>query len=64
MASDVRLTVYNSLGQKVATVLNQQRFTAGMHNISFDAGNLASGVYIYRLEANNFKADRKMVLIK
>jgi len=64
VASDVRLTVYNSLGQKVATVLNQQRFTAGMHNISFDAGNLASGVYIYRLEANNFKADRKMVLIK
>jgi len=62
--SDVKLTVYNALGQKVATVLNNQRYTSGMHSVNFDASRLASGVYIYRLEANNFIADRKMVLIK
>ena len=62
--SDVRLTVFNALGQKVATVLNNQRFTSGMHSVNFDASRLASGVYIYRLEANTFTADRKMVLIK
>ncbi len=64
ISSDVRLTIYNTLGQRVATVLNDQRFTSGTHAVNFDASRLASGVYIYRLEANNFKADRKMVLIK
>jgi hypothetical protein len=63
-SSDVRLTIYNTLGQRVATVLNDQRFTSGTHAVNFDASRLASGVYIYRLEANNFKADRKMELIK
>jgi hypothetical protein len=63
-SSEVRLTIYNTLGQRVATVLNNQRFTTGTHAVNFDASRLASGVYIYRLEANNFKADRKMVLIK
>jgi len=62
--SDVRLSIYNTLGQRVAVILNNQRFATGMHSINFDASRLASGVYIYRLEANNFKADRKMVLIK
>jgi len=64
IAGDVKLNVFNALGQKVATVLNNQRFTSGMHSVNFDASRLASGVYIYRLEANNFTADRKMVLIK
>jgi hypothetical protein len=64
VSSEVRLSIYNTLGQRVATVLNNQRFTTGTHAVNFDASRLASGVYIYRLEANNFKADRKMVLIK
>jgi hypothetical protein len=64
VTSEVRLAIYNTLGQRVATVLNNQRFTSGTHAVNFDASRLASGVYIYRLEANNFKADRKMVLIK
>jgi hypothetical protein len=64
IAGDVKLNVFNALGQKVATVLNNQRFTSGMHSVNFDASRLASGVYIYRLEANTFTADRKMVLIK
>ncbi len=64
VTSEVRLAIYNTLGQRVATVLNNQRFTSGTHAVNFDASRLASGVYIYRLEANNFTADRKMVLIK
>lgn len=64
VTSEVRLSIYNTLGQRVATILNNQRFTSGTHAVNFDASRLASGVYIYRLEANNFKADRKMVLVK
>lgn len=63
-AADVTLTVYNVLGQKVATLLNNSKFTQGSHDIAFDARNLASGVYIYRIEAGAFSQSRKMMLIK
>jgi hypothetical protein len=59
----VRISVYNTLGQQVATPVNQE-FEAGEHTISWHAGNLASGIYFYRLQANDFAATRKMVLLK
>jgi len=62
-ASDVKLTVFNVLGQQVA-VLAQGMFASGAHHVSFNAANLASGTYIYRIEAGNFVQVRKMVLIK
>lgn len=62
-ASDVKLTVFNVLGQQVA-VLAQGMYTSGMHTLNFDAANLASGTYIYRIEAGNFVEVRKMLLIK
>lgn len=63
-AADVTLTVYNVLGQKVATLLNNKKFTVGSHSVAFDARNLASGVYIYRIEAGTFSQSKKMMLIK
>lgn len=59
----VTLKIYNVLGQEVKTLVNKEQF-AGMHTISFDASNLASGVYIYRLSSGNFVNTKKMMLLK
>jgi hypothetical protein len=57
------LKVYNLLGQEVATLLDGFR-EAGVHFINFDAVNLNSGLYIYKIEAEGFTATKKMTLIK
>ncbi|MCH8556649.1 MAG: T9SS type A sorting domain-containing protein [Balneolia bacterium] len=62
-ASHVTLEVYNMIGQRVATLVNEQQ-TAGYHTVSFDGSRLSSGVYIYRILAGNFTATRKMTLVK
>jgi hypothetical protein len=59
----VALDVYNTLGQKVATVFNKN-MQAGQHQIEFDASNLASGVYLYKLSSGNLTQTRKMMLMK
>ncbi len=60
----VRIDVYNMLGQRVATLANGL-FTAGTHQISFDASRLASGMYMYRLQTEHGIAlMKKMTLIK
>jgi hypothetical protein len=59
----VTLKVYDLLGREVATLVNEAR-SAGNHEAFFDASNLASGVYIYRLTAGNFIATKKFTLIK
>jgi hypothetical protein len=61
--SNVTLAVYNVLGQKVATIVNQF-MQAGSYTYQFDASRLASGVYIYRIEAGNFVSIKKFVLLK
>ena len=63
VSSQVRLDIYNVLGQKVAELVNQQ-LTAGHYNIKFNAVNLSSGVYLYRIEAGNFVSTKKMILSK
>jgi photosystem II stability/assembly factor-like uncharacterized protein len=59
----VSLKVYNILGEEIATVVADQ-LQAGSHTYQFDGRNLASGVYLYRIEAGEFQQVRKMVLIK
>lgn len=61
--TDVRLEVYNIQGQRVATLVNESR-SAGTHQVAFNAGNLASGVYIYRLTTGTQLLTRKMTLVK
>ncbi|MEX0608738.1 MAG: zinc-dependent metalloprotease [Balneolaceae bacterium] len=62
-AENVQLNVFNIQGQKVATLINQRQ-TAGDHRVEFDASNLSSGIYIYRLKTASQTLTRQMVLIK
>ncbi|MCH8487621.1 MAG: T9SS type A sorting domain-containing protein [Candidatus Cyclonatronum sp.] len=62
-SEEVRLEVYNVQGQRVAVLVNGT-VQAGVHNVSFDASTLSSGVYLYRLQAGNQVLTRKMTLIK
>jgi len=62
-ASDVTLTVYDMLGRQVAVLVNGT-LSAGTHTATFDASNLSSGTYMYRLQAGNFVETSKMMLIK
>lgn len=62
-SQQITLEVFNSLGQRVATLVNGQ-LSAGSHNVSFDASALSSGIYIYRLANGNQALTRKMMLVK
>ncbi len=62
-AGKVRLDVYNLLGELITTLVNKN-FEAGFQSVQFNASNLASGIYIYRLSSNSFSQVRKMMLLK
>ena len=59
----VTLEIFNILGQKVATMWNGFK-PAGFHSLEFDAQDIPSGVYLYRIQAAAFSQVRKMMLIK
>ncbi len=59
----VRLEVFDVLGQRISTLINEQ-ISAGQHQVQFDASDLNSGVYFYRLETDTFVETRKMMLVK
>jgi len=59
----VTLQVYNTLGQLVATLVNKDE-AAGEYSVTFNADKLPSGLYIYRLKAENYTETKKMMLIK
>ena len=59
----IELAIFNSLGQRVATLIDGE-MPAGYHTVTWVAGDQASGVYFYRLTADDFVATRKMLLLK
>ncbi len=61
--SFTNLSVYNMIGGKVAELVNEQKIS-GFHQVDFDAANLPSGVYIYRLQTNNQQITKKLTLVK
>ncbi len=71
VSSTVTVTIYNLIGQEVKMLVGNQTMDAGTHTVQFDANALASGVYLYRLQANStddpstsFTQIRKMMLLK
>ncbi|MFQ5821980.1 MAG: right-handed parallel beta-helix repeat-containing protein [Candidatus Heimdallarchaeota archaeon] len=66
--SEVKLTIYNMLGQKVVTLVNKEQ-VAGSHSVHWDGTNdkgvkVSSGLYLYRIEAGDFIRTKKMLLLK
>jgi hypothetical protein len=61
--SDVQVTVFDVMGRVVATVADED-YSAGRYTVSFDAQDLSSGVYFYRMQAGSFDAVRSMILVK
>jgi len=59
----VSLKVYDIIGREVATLINKQQ-SAGNHDVHFNASNLTSGVYFYKIEAGSFASVKKMLLLK
>jgi len=62
-AGEVRLTIYNILGEEVAALVSGFK-DAGKHTVDFDASRFNSGLYIYKLEAGSFIQVKKMILLK
>jgi type IX secretion system substrate protein len=61
--SDVKLSIYDMNGKKVATLINDNK-PAGYYELNWDASNFSSGIYFYRLQAGDFIDTKKMVFMK
>ena len=62
-SSQVQITVYDILSNKIAMLVNEEK-PAGSYEVQFDANNLPSGVYFYKLQAGSFTKTMKMLLLK
>ncbi|MDQ3019767.1 MAG: YCF48-related protein [Bacteroidota bacterium] len=60
---DVRLIIYDELGKEVETLVNE-RLAAGSYEVEFNGGNLSSGIYYYKLIADDFTETKKMVILR
>jgi hypothetical protein len=61
--SQVTLSVFNTLGQQVAQLVNGD-MEAGYHEVKFDGGKLASGVYLYRMQAGRYVETKMLLLVR
>jgi N-acetylneuraminic acid mutarotase len=59
----VSLRIYNAIGQEVATLVDQKKPT-GIHTVQFNGSNLASGIYLYRLQTGDFTQTRKFTILR
>ena len=64
LSGHVTIKVYDLLGNEVATLVNNEEKPAGVYSISFDAGKLSSGIYLYKLQVGNFVETKKMIFLK
>ncbi len=62
-AGEVTLKIYDILGREVATLVNEEK-PAGSHTVSFNASHLPSGVYLYEINAGEFRSVKKMTIVK
>ncbi len=62
-SSNVKITVFNILGEEIATLVNSF-MNAGNYKVTFNASNLPSGMYLYRIQSENFTQVKKMLLTK
>jgi hypothetical protein len=62
-SSLVSLNVYDLLGQKVGSLVNEQK-VPGVYTVNFDGSNLSSGIYFYRLHAGSYTQVKKLILMK
>jgi hypothetical protein len=60
---EVKLVIYDLLGSEVVTLVNEEK-SAGNYEVEFNASNLPSGMYIYKIQTNNFSDTKKMILLK
>ncbi len=63
VASKVNLTIFNVLGQEVTTLVDK-KMEAGSHTVEWNAARFSSGVYFYRISADNFTETKKMMILK
>ncbi len=63
VAANVTIKIYDVLGEELAVLVNEEK-PAGTHSVAFNAANLPSGTYFYRLTTNNFSQTKKMVLLR
>ena len=61
--SNVTIKIYDVLGRQVATLVDEE-YQAGVYKVVFEAGELASGLYIYRIQTQSFTQSRKLMLLK
>ncbi len=59
----VTLKIYDLLGREVELLVNEEK-SPGFYKVNFNAANLASGIYLYRIKADNFVVTKKMILLK
>ncbi len=62
-SGNVTIKLYNILGQEIRTLVKEEKY-AGEYSIKFNGSDLASGVYLYRIEAGTFTTTKKIVLLK